>query len=704
MSLCINPRCPQPDHSSNATHQFCQGCGSDLILQGRYRVMRLLSDNSGFGKVYEAYERSTPKILKVLKESLNNNAKAVQLFEKEATVLSQLHHLSIPRVDPDGYFLYYPKNRTEPLRCLLMEKIDGPNLKQWMHQQGNHPISEKQALNWLHQLTTVLHLVHQKNYFHRDIKPENIMLRPTGQLVLVDFGAAREITQTYLEHLGSAEGVTALSSAGYTPPEQEHGQAVPQSDFYALGRTIIYLLTAKFPTDRGIYDSLKNTFNWRIHATDLSPEFADLIDQMIASRAIDRPKDTQEILDKLAAIASQQSAFTSPINRNLATAPQTAMPAATFQDAQVKSTSLQLNQPTVQTTAFKPGKPSKLILGLGGLILLAMGFGSYTAWSQYQQTIRQASDQIVASSNAQTQEVSLAKTLLGHSNSINDFVLSAGGNTLISASGDKTIRLWDLSKAEEIGVLKGNKSFINVLTLSFDGQTLISGGADGVIKIWSLETRQEIQSWIAHSSAVNALAKSPDGKYLFSGAADGGIKIWTLSTGEELRTLVGHPSAINALAASDDGQTLFSGSADKTIKRWNIQTGKKLQTFSGHTSYINALLMSRDGQFLFSASADKTIKQWNLSTGEAVNSFTGHSGFVNALDISPDGQWLRSSSADQTIRVWDVQTGGLLNTYTGFGSHVEKFILWRDGQIITANSENNTIGVWRSSSPPLSQD
>lgn len=97
-----------------------------------------------------------------------------------------------------------------------MEKIDGPNLKQWMVQQGNHPISEKQAMLWLTQLTDVLHLVHQHNYFHRDIKPENIMLRSSGQLVLVDFGAAREMTQTYMAHLGDSN-ITAVSSAGYTP-------------------------------------------------------------------------------------------------------------------------------------------------------------------------------------------------------------------------------------------------------------------------------------------------------------------------------------------------------------------------------------------------------------------------------------------------------------------------------------------------------
>jgi serine/threonine protein kinase len=178
MSLCINPTCPRPADPDNDNNRFCQGCGSELLLQGRYRVMRLLSDKSGFGKIYEAYEGSTPKILKVLKEDLNRDAKAVQLFEQEAAVLGQLHHPGIPKVD--GYFPFQTRNGLS-LHCIVMEKIDGPNLEQWLEQQQNRPISQEQAIAWLKQLAVILQLVHDKHYLHRDIKPSNIMLRTPPQ-------------------------------------------------------------------------------------------------------------------------------------------------------------------------------------------------------------------------------------------------------------------------------------------------------------------------------------------------------------------------------------------------------------------------------------------------------------------------------------------------------------------------------------------
>ncbi|NEO22984.1 4-Cys prefix domain-containing protein, partial [Moorena sp. SIO4A5] len=115
MSYCINPLCLQPDDPGNMTNLVCRHCGSDLLLQGRYRVMRLLSDQSGFGKVYEAYNGAVPKILKVLKPEHNSKSRIIELFRQEAAVLSKLTHPGIPQIDPEGYFQFFPRQSKEPL-------------------------------------------------------------------------------------------------------------------------------------------------------------------------------------------------------------------------------------------------------------------------------------------------------------------------------------------------------------------------------------------------------------------------------------------------------------------------------------------------------------------------------------------------------------------------------------------------------------
>jgi len=302
MSYCINPKCPKPSDLLNDYH-LCRFCGSQLLLQERYRVRRQLGEGS-LSKIYEVEDcrdRSLrePSTLKILKVLLLNDAIAVALFRQEARVLSQLHHPGIPVVNPDGYFTFFAKDRYQPLHCLAMEKVVGVNLEQWQQQQ-NQPLSQVQALNWLRQLLETLHHIHQQLYFHRDIKPSNIMLTPSGQLVLINFGSAREVSHTSLVKVNGGD-VIEMTSPGYTPLEQAHGKAVPQSDFFALGRTFVALLTGKSPSDF-LEDPRNGQLLWQHRAPQVSQAFTDLIDDLMATMPENRPHNAQMILQRIAAI------------------------------------------------------------------------------------------------------------------------------------------------------------------------------------------------------------------------------------------------------------------------------------------------------------------------------------------------------------------------------------------------------------------
>lgn len=271
-----------------------------VLLQGRYQVIRQIG-GGGFGKVFEVDDGGTTKVLKVLSlERFHNptiKLKAIALFQREAELLARLKHPGIPRVEPEGYFTWSDGNG-EPLHCIVMEKIPGSNLQQWLQKRGNQPLTTEQAREWLIQLVEILNELHQHQYLHRDIKLSNIMIRPDGQLVLIDFGAVREVTTTYLEKQQGKQTGTVLVSPGFTPPEQAEGYAVPQSDFFALGRTFVCLLTGKSPLDFP-KNSETGELIWRDHLTGVSPELANLIDRLIAPFPGQRPQNCQEILNRL---------------------------------------------------------------------------------------------------------------------------------------------------------------------------------------------------------------------------------------------------------------------------------------------------------------------------------------------------------------------------------------------------------------------
>ncbi|BAZ87337.1 bifunctional serine/threonine-protein kinase/formylglycine-generating enzyme family protein [Dolichospermum compactum] len=296
MSLCINPSCSKPQNPDNLL--FCETCGSGLLLQNRYRVVVRLG-GGGFGDTFEINEVRTNKT-KVLKVLTNNSQKAIEAFKQEAEVLSQLNHPSIPKVEPGAYFEHYSRNSKTPIHCFVMEKIEGENLHEYMKKNSLRPINQTTAIEWLKDLLIILEQVHNKNFFHRDIKPSNVMLRVGDtQLVLIDFGTVREVTNTVMIQQG---GVTGFNSPGYTPSEQLTGNAVKQSDFFALGRTFVYLLTGKEPLDQEMYDSYHATLNWRNYAPQISKMLADLLDEMMQTLYKGRPQNTQEILQRIAKI------------------------------------------------------------------------------------------------------------------------------------------------------------------------------------------------------------------------------------------------------------------------------------------------------------------------------------------------------------------------------------------------------------------
>lgn len=265
------------------------------MLRNRYRVIQVLN-KGGFGTIYEIEDRGKIKVLKVL---FNCQKKAIELFKQEAEILELLRGISgFPQVELQPYFTFQPKGSRQQLHCLVMEKIEGDNLEHWLKIHGNRGITEDRALNWLNQIVIILAVLHFLQYFHRDIKPSNIMIKPNGELVLIDLGAARKVTNTYIVDMLENRSGTRIYSPDYCPPEQYQGKAVPQSDYFALGRTFVYLLTGE-KLQNLPKDPITEQLIWRDKAPQISPKLADLIDDLMAELPSDRPANSQIILQRL---------------------------------------------------------------------------------------------------------------------------------------------------------------------------------------------------------------------------------------------------------------------------------------------------------------------------------------------------------------------------------------------------------------------
>jgi len=254
----------------------------DTLLENRYRIDSLLA-YGGMGAVYQAFDTNL-QVKVAIKENYFSTPQAIEQFKREALILARLRHACLPRVLQHFSF--------EGQQYLVMELIEGANLWEIIKREGK-PFDEKQATGWMVKLCNAVSYLHTQDppIIHRDIKPQNIKVMPDGQVVLVDFGVAKEGGADMRTATG-ARGVTP----GFSPPEQYSGSGSrPASDIYALGATLYALLTGIKPPDSislaiGEAEYVPpNLLNPAIHT-----EVSEAITWAMQAKPNDRPQRVEE--------------------------------------------------------------------------------------------------------------------------------------------------------------------------------------------------------------------------------------------------------------------------------------------------------------------------------------------------------------------------------------------------------------------------
>ncbi|MEA5618926.1 SUMF1/EgtB/PvdO family nonheme iron enzyme [Cronbergia sp. UHCC 0137] len=290
MSQCLNPDCLCQNPPRNI---FCQRCGSKIVLQERYRGVKVIGQG-GFGRTFLAVDEHRLNTHCVIKQFLPQQSgsvelkKATELFQQEAVRLLDLgQHPHIP------YFHAFFEQ--EKRLYLIQDFIEGENLLHELETKGK--FSESQVKQILIELLPILQFVHENKVIHRDIKPENIIRSSqTGDLFLIDFGISKEVGGTIVTRMGTTAGTSA-----YAPLEQLRGIVYPNSDLYSLAVTCIRLLTgclAQTDSPDLLFDSMKMQWIWKEYIS-VSKELEAVLDKMLQDIPLNRFQSATEVLSAL---------------------------------------------------------------------------------------------------------------------------------------------------------------------------------------------------------------------------------------------------------------------------------------------------------------------------------------------------------------------------------------------------------------------
>ena len=279
---------------------------SDLtgeLIDNRYLLQRLIA-SGGMATIYAGIDTrlDRPVAVKIMHAHLANDEAFVSRFIKEAKATAALSHPNIVSIQDQGWNEGGP-----PAVFLVMELVEGSTLRDFLNQQG--AVSIEQMFQLMTPVISALAAAHKIGIIHRDIKPENILISKDGRVKVADFGLARNMA---IGQTMTVESSVVLGSVSYLSPEQvQRGVADARSDIYAVGIVLFEMLTGGKPYEgetpiqiayRHVNDRIPTLQSVK---SDIPITISDLVHAATAPNPDHRPKDAEELLNKLREIQAQ---------------------------------------------------------------------------------------------------------------------------------------------------------------------------------------------------------------------------------------------------------------------------------------------------------------------------------------------------------------------------------------------------------------
>jgi len=686
---------------------------------GRFGDYDLITEiaRGGMGVVYRARQASLNRevALKMILSGRLASEADIKRFCAEAEAAAQLQHPNIVAVHEVG--------ECRGQHYFSMDFVEGKDLAQLAK---DCPMGSEKAAVYVKKVATAVHYAHEQGIIHRDLKPQNILIDRADEPRVTDFGLAKRVEfDTGLTASGAV-----LGSPGYMAPEQAGGRNAevgPGTDVYALGAILYHLLTGRSPFRAATpLETLKQV-------TESEPAAPRSLNPSI-------PVDLETVCLKC-------------LEKQPARRYESAKDLADELGRYLRHEPVRARRASLRERAAKWAKRNPTMVAMSAVVMAVAMLGFGGVFWQLQATklaLHQANQNAIAEATARAPRLAPGLTL-HHDGPVASVVFSRDGRRILSASHDKTARIWDARTGEVIRELRGHQGVVGgaaydleekrVLTFSFDTQfrfshlspigdllesSRIPRFSDQTARLWDSETGREV-AVLLHPDQVVDATFSPDGRKVITASWDHKARVWNATTGEKLKVLVGHAAALLTARFSPDSRHLVTTSSGYTYnyklhpgggggssstldessvaRIWDVESGSQLTSLKNRTRTAPIMggpgssrcraAFSPDGRRVVTAARHPAnLVIWNVESGRAEAPLRGHEQEVSQARFSPEGARVVTASVDETARIWDARSGRQIAELISHEGPVLYAEFSPDGTRVVTASADGTARVW----------